>query len=307
MTILVTGGRGFIGTALIKQLLVDYPEAEIISLDANLTGVTRDWSTDRRVTYYDDNDVSLINYQRLVEISNDVGQFELVFHFGEYSRLVPSFNNLETVIQSNIKFTSDVARYCLDYKIPLIYSASSSKFDTEGLPDPTLINKAPYTFCKSIMVDFIKNLGEWYGLDYRIAYFYNVYGPGQVEEGEYATVMGIWERQLRNGDYLTVVSPGTQTRDFTHIDDIISGLIAIYQRGKSKGEYHLGTGIESRIIDVASLLVKGDTYQIQMIPELKGERPRSRANINETKLALGWEPKVYLDKYINQVIKELEP
>ena len=72
----------------------------------------------------------------------------------------------------------------------------------------------------------------------------------QVRTGDYATVIGIFEEQYANGEPLTVVQPGEQSRDFTHINDIVSGVVLAAEKGQ-QGEYPLGTGIPHKIIDVA--------------------------------------------------------
>jgi UDP-glucose 4-epimerase len=119
-----------------------------------------------------------------------------------------------------------------------------------------------------------------------------VYGPGQIRTGRYATVIGIFEDQYERGEPLTVVSPGTQTRDFTHVDDIVDGIIICAERGYGDG-YLLGVGRERRLIDVAELF--GVPYV--MVPEKRGERERGQADLTKAH-ALGWSPKVSLDDYI---------
>lgn len=255
-------------------------------------------SDDIEVIYMNEDLEGLTNENYWKGLIKDIKP-DVVFHFGEYSRLVSSFNNVSTVIDSNLKSTASLFKVCSDFSVPVIYSASSSKYNIEGTIDYDLVNKAPYTYFKSIMVDLLKNMGEWYGLNYKIAYFYNVYGPGQVEHGEYATVMGIWEKAYREGNPLPVVGDGTQTRDFTHISDIVSGLLAVWNKGKNKGEYQLGTGVESRILELAEQFQSEITY----LPKLKGERDRSKANIDSTKEELDWEPKFSVSEYINNLVQ----
>ena len=85
-------------------------------------------------------------------------------------------------------------------------------------------NLSPYSWTKSKNIELIHNYKKWFNLNFAICYFYNVYGPGQICEGSYATVIGIFENLYRNNKPLTVVKPGTQTRCFTHIEDIVEGL-----------------------------------------------------------------------------------
>src|SRR5262249_15021309 len=150
----------------------------------------------------------------------------------------------------------------------------------------------PYAWTKAKNVEYIRNFSNWYGLDYVITYFYNAYGPGQIAHGKYATVIGIFERQYLAGTPLTVVSPGTQTRDFTHIDDIVDGVLICAEKGSGDG-YLLGTGVEWPIVDVARMF----GTEIDMVPELPGERTRGRADVTKAR-DLGWRPRHRLDEYI---------
>jgi UDP-glucose 4-epimerase len=155
------------------------------------------------------------------------------------------------------------------------------------------------------MVELIKNYGDWYGLQYQINYFFNVYGPGQITTGDYATVVGIFERQWKAGEKCTVVSPGTQSRDFTHVDDIVDGVVKSTQYLKTaiddnhdsiEREWFLRSGVSRTIIEVAEMF--GDW---EFIPERKGERQHSATIDNDTNERLGLNPQDRLQEWIKQV------
>ena len=113
----------------------------------------------------------------------------------------------------------------------------------------------------------IKNYSKWFGLKYEIVYFYNVYGPGQIVNSPMAAVIGIFEDQFKKGKPLTVVKPGTQKRDFTHIDDIIRGCVLAWRKGK-QSEYMLGTKKNYSIISIAKMFKS----EIKFIPSRPGDR-----------------------------------
>jgi UDP-glucose 4-epimerase len=150
---------------------------------------------------------------------------------------------------------------------------------------------------KAKMVELIKNYNMWYGLQYEICYFFNVYGPGQIMSGDYATVVGIFERQWRAGDILTVVHPGTQTRDFTHVDDIVDGVLLAAQQ-HANHEWHLRSGKSWTIIEVAELF----TQNWHFIPERPGERQRSAEIPNDTQEKLDWQPTKSLGDWVRYII-----
>lgn len=285
MNILVTGGAGFVGSNLIKRLVEIYPESNILSVDNYFTGK-------------ESNHVDGVKYENksVREFLESDYDFKpnIVFHFGEYSRVVTSFDDIEYLIDTNLYSTAMLIDRCKQWGSKLIYSASSSKFGNEGKDE----NLSPYAWVKAKMVELIKNYDKWYGLNYEIVYFYNVYGPGQIEEGDYATVIGIFERQYRNGEKITVVSPGTQERDFTHIDDIVDGTIKASQKSLNH-EWYLRKGQPKTIIQIAELF--GEWV---MVEERKGERQTADVIESDTEKLLNWKPKQKVEDYIKKIKSE---
>ena len=285
--ILVTGGAGFVGFNLINQLIKKYPEAEITVLDNFFTG--------------DINNLSFLESANVTLCVGDTAdadyhfagkEFDVVYHFGEYSRIVKSFDDVNYVMNTNLHGTTRILELCRKWNAKLIYSASSSKFGNDGADE----NLSPYSWAKSKMVELIKNYGEWFGLQYEICYFFNVYGPGQITDGDYATVIGIFERQYKAGEPLTVVEPGTQSRDFTHIDDIISGIIKATD-ANSNGEWHLRSGKVYTILELAEMF----EHDWIMIPERRGERFSAENIETNTESHLDWKPEISLHDYIESI------
>lgn len=281
--ILVTGGAGFVGTNLIKRLKLDYPDARIVSLDCYLTGSMENHIPGVRYIKGD-----TMNSHTILRNEN----FDTVFHFGEYSRVVQSFEDIQLATDSIMGGTPRILELCREWNAKLIYSASSSKFGNDGKDE----NLAPYSWMKSKMVELIKNYGEWFGLEYQINYFFNVYGPGQITHGDYATVVGIFGRQYLAGEPCTVVTPGDQSRDFTHVDDIIEGVIKSTKYKTPNLEWYLRSGISRTIIEVARMFGK-----FKFIPERKGERVKSTPITNDTNKLLGLHPIDRLPKWIESV------
>ncbi len=281
--ILVTGGAGFVGTNLIKRLKLDYPEARIVSLDCYLTGSMKNHIPGVRYIKGD-----TMNSHTILKNEN----FDTVFHFGEYSRVVQSFEDIQLATDSIMGGTPRILELCREWNAKLIYSASSSKFGNDGADE----NLAPYSWMKAKMVELIKNYGDWFGLEYQINYFFNVYGPGQITHGDYATVVGIFERQYLAGEPCTVVTPGDQSRDFTHVDDIIEGVIKSTKYKTTNLEWYLRSGTSRTIIEVARMF-----GEFKFIPERKGEREQSAIIDNNTNKLLGLNPTDKLPDWINYV------
>tara|TARA_R110000751_G_scaffold137065_1_gene240182 strand:+ start:323 stop:1156 length:834 start_codon:yes stop_codon:yes gene_type:complete len=274
MKILVTGGAGYVGSNLIKHLK-ENTNATITSLDNYFTG-------------QEANHIKGVEYiQDCTWKINELPKQDIVYHFGEYSRVVPSFKDVEYLMTSNLWGTSRVLEQCKKWNAKLIYSASSSKFGGNE-------NLSPYSWVKAKMVELIKNYSEWYGLKYEVCYFYNVYGKNHISDGDYATVIGIFEKQYKEGKALTIVGDGKQSRQFTHIDDIVNALDKVRMKDSNK-EWHLGSDVEYKIIDVARMF----TDNIKFIPERKGERYKATTIQNDTKKVLNWKIKNNLEDYIN--------
>ncbi|WP_412541925.1 NAD-dependent epimerase/dehydratase family protein [Longispora sp. K20-0274] len=283
-TYLVTGGAGFVGSNVIRALLERYPTSRVISLDNYFTGSRAAHVDDARVTYLEGSTVD-VN-------SLDLPALKAVFHMGEYSRIPQSFDEPDLVWELNLRGTKEVVKLCHAQGARLVYAASSSKFGNDGEDE----HLNPYAWTKAKNVEYITNFDNWYGLDHVITYFYNVYGPGQIMTGKYATVIGIFETAYKAGQPLPVVSPGTQTRDFTHIDDIVAGILTCYEHGKGDG-YLLGANREWPMIEVARMF----GGEIEMIPAKRGERERGAADSDKAR-QLGWTPKRSLDAYIAEFV-----
>ena len=282
--VLVTGGAGFIGSNLIKKLIETHSEIEILSIDNYSTGKKENHIDSKNVTYH-----TTSTWDYFDTNFDEHKPFDVVFHFGEYSRIVKSFDDVDYVMKTNLHGTTRILEMCRKWNAKLIYSASSSKFGNNGKDE----NLSPYSWVKAKMVELIKNYNEWYDLQYEICYFFNVYGPNQITQGDYATVIGIFERQYNNNEPLTVVSPGTQSRDFTHVSDVVAGVIKTVDTNLNR-EWMLRSGTNHKIIDVAKMF----SDNIKIIPERRGERFTSEEFYSDTEEILSWSPQTNLYDWI---------
>ena len=159
----------------------------------------------------------LIKYKKKIKV---------IFHFGEFSRIFQSFKNYEKCFDYNIHSSFKVIEFAKNNNIKIIYSATSSNLGNNGKDE----NLSPYAWSKSKNIELIKNYSKWFGLKYELVYFYNVYGPGQILNSQMSAVIGIFEELYRKKKSLTIVRPGTQRRDFTHIDDIVRGCFLAWKK-----------------------------------------------------------------------------
>ena len=255
--IIVTGGAGFVGTNLIKRLILK-TKLKIISLDNYSSGSQKNHIKNKRVKY-------LKGHTK--EINKILNKYKKninsIFHFGEFARIYQSFLQMNDCIQSNSIGTHEVFNFCLKNKIKLIYSATSASLGNKGEDK----NLSPYAFTKSKNLELLENLKRWFDFKYEVIFFYNVYGPGQIAVGKMSTVIGIFENQYLNQKPLTVVKPGTQSRRFTHIDDTID--VCFYAWKKNQCRFYSISNKESfKILDVAKMFKS----KIKFLSPRKGER-----------------------------------
>lgn len=287
MNILITGGCGFIGSNLIKALLKKYTNIQIYSIDNYLSGYKKNQINDKRVLYLDNSSININE----IPIVNQV-KFDILFHFGEYSRISTSFEEPNIVFENNLTGTYQVLEFCRKKKCKLVYSGSTSIFGN-NMKDQ---HHSPYSWSKAKNIELIKNYHKWYNLQFTIVYFSNVYGAGQICKGKYATVIGIFENQYKNNQKLTVVKPGTQKRDFTHIDDTIDGILKA-SIGYYGDGYVIRTGTQYSILEVAKMF----KTEIVFINEQRGNRTQSSGSMKNME-KLGWKSKINLKNYIDNII-----
>ena len=278
-TVLVTGGAGFVGTNLVIKLKsLNY---NVIVLDNLSYGKSQNYI--EGVTYIEDHTKNINDH--------NLGSIDLIFHLGEYSKITPSYEEIDTVFDLNISGSFAILEYAKLNQIPIVYAASSTRLATEG------DGHSPYSFFKSVIAQLIKNYSKWYGLKYSICYFYNVYGPyHDTCNTGWETVISIFEKQYKSDQPLTIVGDGLQRRDFTYVGDIVNGLILASEKLQNE-EYQLGSGIDYSILEVAKMFTDNVTF----IPARKGDRKYSKANINDTFDKLNWKPQMNLLYWINKV------
>jgi UDP-glucose 4-epimerase len=280
-SVLVIGGAGFIGSNLCRRLFEEGGYA-IWSLDNYHTGKIENHIDG--ITYISGNSVEI---DSKINFSPDI-----IFHFGEYSRVEQSFDDIDMVWQYNMNGTYAVLRFVRKTGAKLIYAGSSTKFADSGVGKM----QSPYGFSKSTNTELIVAFGHWFDIDYAICYFYNAYGPGEISLGKYATLIGIFAEQYKNNRPLTVVLPGTQKRNFTHVSDIVDGLLVVAKNGKGDG-FGLGSDHAYTVSEIAQFF----ECEIKYITERRGNRMDAELVTDKTK-ALGWAPRHDIERYIRDLI-----
>ena len=277
MQILVTGGAGFAGTNLIKRLLNE--GHEVISID--------DYSTGKK-----ENHIEGATYIQRDILDIDPHDFiykpDLVYHLAAKSRIQPSFKQPEEYFRVNYEGTLNIIKLCLKENISLIYAGSSSHHSGKF--------KNPYTFSKDMGEEIIQLYRKHFKLRSSIVRFYNVYGPHQLTEGGYTTLIGRWMDNIEKDIPCEIYGDGEKRRDFTHVDDIVKGLIKILERGTYYDDFEFGRGKNHSINEVAKMFDINPIYK----KEKPGEAQNTLCDSSTAKKLLNWRPIINLKDYISE-------
>jgi len=292
MQVLVTGGVGFVGSNLIEKL--HKQGHEVISVD--------NYSTGKK-----ENEHSFCEYHN-VDLQEHPLEYvkmekpDIIYHLAAKARILPSIQNPLHTMKNNVDSMIHVLDYARSKKVPVVYAGSSSVVGD--------IYSNPYTLSKFYGEELCKMYSEVYDTPISICRFYNVYGKYQLTEGAYCTLIGIFERLYNNNQPLTITGDGEQRRDFTHVDDIVDGLVRCGKGLNSSGDRLV-------IMGKTFELGRGKNYSVNEIADTFGDYPREyidgrsgemRETLNTDTMArdmLGWNPKGDVIDYIkNNILKK---
>ena len=277
--VLVTGGAGFVGYALSLELLkrgyqVDVIDNLSIGAEAKISPFVNFLGGDIR---------GMDNIKDT--------PYDYIFHLAALSRIQPSFQNPTLTFSCNVDGTKQVTEYAYHNKSKLIYAGSSSRHHNPML--------SPYALTKHMGEEWIKMFKGVYGLNAEIARFYNVYGPGELVDSNMAAVIGIWRNAISKGEPILIHGDGEQRRDFTHINDIVDGLIRIAETDEIHTDaWELGTGCNYSLNELADMF---GYPNIKYVDDVKGNYRKTLRLNNDAVERLNWKPTDKLKSYIDEI------
>ena len=279
--IIVTGGVGFIGINLIKTL-VDQGH-KITSLDNYSTGSK-------------DNEIEGVKYinSDIESIDQLNPKFDLCFHLAAQSRVQPSFEDPQESIRVNVNGTMKVMEWAKKQSVKVIYAGSSSKHH-----DPS---DSPYAMTKFLGEEICKLYKKSFNVNVEIARFYNVFGPYEPLDEKFGNVIGIWREKVRLNKPLTIVGDGNQKRDFTHVDDIVIGIVKIALSDKKHNDaWELGSGVNYSINELFHMFKERFNVTSVNIDDQPGNYRRTLRVNDDVIKELDWKPQDRLKDYINSL------
>lgn len=304
MKAIVTGGCGFIGSHLVDFLLEK--EFEVIVLDNFSSGRIEN------LAHQKDNKFLSIIEVDLSHDNNNMQQYfddvDYVFHLASLADIVPSIKEPDAYFKSNVVGTMNVvqaSRKSSKLK-KLVYAASASCY---GIPDefPTKEDaeirvEYPYALTKRLGEELVLHWGKVYDLPVNSTRFFNAFGPRSRTSGTYGAVFGVFLAQKLANKPFTVVGDGEQTRDFTYVSDIVSGIWAAAQTEVCNEVMNIGSGGTYSVKQLVTLL----GGEITFIPKRPGEPDCTFADISKIKRLTGWQPKVSFEEGVNKMKEHIQ-
>ena len=279
--ILVTGGAGFIGSNLIKELINQ--GHQVISID--------NYSTGSKI-----NELKGVKYYELdiLEIEDLTEKIDLCFHLAARSSIQPSFNDSKDYFRVNVSGTMKVMNWAKKNNVKVVYAGSSSKHNNPS--------NSPYAMYKYLGEEICKLYRNIYSLDIEIARFYNVYGHNQSLNEFHGNVIGIWLSKIKKGSPLPIVGSGENRRDFINVIDLVDGLIKIaFSNQKNIDAWELGTGVNHSINELFNMFNERFNCKSVYIPDQKGNPGLTLRKNNDMLSRLKWKPKDRLKDYIKNI------
>ena len=279
--ILITGGVGFIGANLAEELVKK--KYNVISLDNYSFGSKE--NEIKGVTYFN-HDIEDIN-----KINKSI---DVCFHLAAMARVQPSFEVPMEYFRVNVSGTTKVMEWAKKNKVKVVYAGSSSKHFNPS--------DSPYAMYKFLGEEVCKLYKKTYNVNVEIARFYNVYGPREVMHEKFGNVIGIWKSKVKKGEPLPIVGDGNQRRDFTHVSDIVDGLIKIATSdNKHEDAWELGTGNNYSVNELFEMFNKRFNIKSINIPDQPGNYKKTLRQNDDLLELLNWKPKDRLRNHIENL------
>lgn len=293
MKSIVTGGAGFIGSHIVDRLVeLDH---EVIVIDNESATVHDHFYYNDKATYYK---IDVGDYTGIRPLFEGV---DYVFHLAAESRIQPTIDNPLLCLLTNAYGTASVLQSAREAGCKkVMYSSTSSVYGLKNKPplreDMSEDCLNPYSVTKYTGEKLCKIYTELFGLKTVTFRYFNVYGPREPLKGPYAPVVGLFLRQKRAGEPLTIVGDGFQRRDFTHVDDVVEANIrAMSYKGNSL-LFNVGTGCNHSVLELAKMI--SDT--IKFIPSRQGEAKETLADVENIMFGFDWHPSKKIEDYIQE-------
>ncbi len=300
-TELVTGGFGFIGTNLVRRLSAG--KKKVIALDNGFLGNIKNLDGVNCEKIVGD----AADFERLKNVA-ETCDVKKIYHLAGFSS-APMFKNHSERVLSNLQGFMNVLELAALHKINVVYASTSSLYARCPKPykeDMKILPGTPYELSKYLMEITAQMYFQYFGVSAKGLRFFSVYGPYESHKKEYANIVTQFLWDIRAGRQPVIYGNGTQTRDFTYVEDIVEAIISVMGNGKGAEVYNVGTETEYSFNQVVGLLNKklGTSVKPKYIENpLKNYVQSTLSDISKIKKETGWRPKVSFEEGIGRIIK----
>jgi len=296
MRALVTGGAGFIGGHIVDRLLDDGHEVVVVDNESADSNGNFHWRPEAENYLYD-----ICDYETIKPLFAGV---DWVFHLAAEARIQPSILNPTKAAHTNVAGTCNVLQAARAAGVKrVVYSSTSAAYGLANTPplreDMPRDCLNPYSVTKCAGEDLCRMYNKLFLLPVIVFRYFNVYGERQPTRGQYAPVVGLFQRQKDNNEPMTIVGDGTQRRDFTYVKDVVeANLLAVKTSDTAAfGElFNIGTGKNYSILELVEMM-GGECEYIAARP---AESRISLANNSKARGLLKWTPKTDLENWIKR-------
>jgi UDP-N-acetylglucosamine/UDP-N-acetyl-alpha-D-glucosaminouronate 4-epimerase len=303
-TYVVTGGAGFIGSALVRLLLAQ-GDGTVRVIDNLLTGSER--NIDEVRSRIDFERVDIRDYPA---VAAAVRGADVVFHLAAIPSVPRSIDSPEDSHQVNIDGTFNVLRACAEGQVRrVVYAGSSSAYgDTEVLPKVESMAprpKSPYAVQKLVGEYYASAFHSCYGLETVSLRFFNVYGERQDPSSPYSGVISLFMRALIERRSPTIFGDGEQTRDWTFVEDVSALCLKAATAGGVAGKmYNAGNGERCSLNQVWELLqkIEGVSLAVKYDAPRPGDVRDSQADSTAARRDLGHGPQYTLEQGLRRTL-----
>jgi len=296
MKSIVTGGAGFIGSHIVDRLIeIGH---EVIVIDNESSQSHEQFYRNENALYYQ---YDIAEYDLIRPLFDDV---DYVFHLAAESRIQPAIENPLLCVRTNVTGTATVLQCAREANVKrVIYSSTSSAYClknepplNEDMPEDCL---NPYSVAKVAGEKLCKMYNDLFGLETITFRYFNVYGKREPTKGQYAPVVGLFLRQKKAQQPLTIVGDGLQRRDFTHVSDVVDANIKAMgpiPSHLSGTVFNVGTGVNHSVLELANMI----SDSIEFIPPRIGEGRVTLADTTKSSTILKWSASRKIEDYIKE-------
>ena len=304
MNVLVTGGAGFIGSHLVRQLLD--AEHQVTVLDNVSTGTWQHLPQGKDTCTCWEMDIR----DKAAREKIEQGKFDVIVQLAGQTMVDVSIKDPEFDASENIMGTINVLEAARNSGVKRIIFASTAAaygdVTEDKLPiceEETLAPMSFYGLTKVAVEKYLKLYHDLYGLDYVALRFANVYGERQGDTGE-GGVISIFAKRIAKDQGITVFGDGKQTRDFIYAGDIAAGIIAAMTTDKANAVYNLSNQTETSLLELIELMAKasGKTVEPAFAAPREGDINRSMLCNEAAVQNLNWQPKMDLAEGLARTI-----